>query len=743
MTRRPLAAALLLLSTVLPAAAQAPINDGAPAETVLYFGWSGTPAIEADYQNSTLKKVVDLMEPEQVAKAWTRWRGLTEAKVANADFSEGLEVALGLWGASYRGAFAAWLAVGDTTGLTDGEADDAFYAALCWQPAGDTDRAQLVAGLTRLLAEIPRAHATLEAGPDGPVRLLIGSPTNRTAMAGGAGPGIAAHAGFTAAREATGPGALTAWLDLETLTTTAVGLLRAEGQAPPEVYRVLEVLHPEGLRQIAVAAGCDGPAWATRVFVDAPAPRRGLALLLDAPPITDADLAAVPIDAPIVGAWAFDAGELLTLIRAALHAADPQLAQQADDGIVQAGQMIDADVEMNLIRGLGTSHVFFQDPAIAGSSGLGLMIVNRLNDAEGFTRALTGVQNAANGIIAAQTADAPVSVQFHVTQRDGVTLHTMALPGIAPTWSVFDGRLHVGLYPQSVLAAADRRGSGGSILDHPGFAGLRDAAGDHPVTGVSFVDVPATAPGSYGSLLLLEHVATGLGAMALRDPFPAVLPPFARLQPLLAPVTAVGWSDERGYHSSGQSPFPGASLLAGQGGGGAMQVLPLIWGGVAGWVEQRSYDDDWVMDDADMMAWEDPDVDALVQIALALQLHAAEHDARPASASELLPYLDGDAGAFRSVFSENFADLTPDNVDAAADFILLPGPPVGQEANASMTPLAIRNPALMPVEEWSPLPVVYADGHVGTVESLDELSAQYEAATGLILDDALEPAVAR
>ena len=407
MTRRLLAVALLLVSAGLPAAAQAPIPDGAPAETVLYVGWAGTPEVEADYQASTLKKVVDLMEPAQVAQAWTRWRGLTEAKVDQADFSEGLEVALGLWNASFRGSFAAWVAVGDTTGLTDGEAEDALYAALCWGPVDDADRAELVAGLERLLEEIPGAHATLEEGADGPVRLLIGSPTNRAAMADGAGPGIAAHAGFAAAREVTGPGPLTAWLDLETLTTTLTGLLRDEGDAPDEVFRILEVLHPEGIRQIAIAAGYDGPGWGTRVFVDAPAPRRGLAGLLDAPPITDADLKAVPVDAPIMGAWAFDAGELLTLIREALRAADPQMAQQVDDGIVQAGQMINADVEAQLIRGLGTAHVFFQDPAIAGSSGLGAMIVNRLNDAEGFTRALTGVQNMANGLIAAYTVRRP------------------------------------------------------------------------------------------------------------------------------------------------------------------------------------------------------------------------------------------------------------------------------------------------------------------------------------------------
>ena len=98
--------------------------------------------------------------------------GLTEAKVDQADFSEGLEVALGLWNTSFRGSFAAWVAVGDTTGLAEGEAEDAFYAALCWGPVDDADRAELVAGLERLLKEIPGAHATLEEGADGLVRLL-------------------------------------------------------------------------------------------------------------------------------------------------------------------------------------------------------------------------------------------------------------------------------------------------------------------------------------------------------------------------------------------------------------------------------------------------------------------------------------------------------------------------------------------------------------------------------------------
>ena len=114
-------------------------------------------------------------------------------------------------------------------------------------------------------------------------------------------------------------------------------------------------------------------------------------------------------------------------------------------------------------------------------------------------------------------------------------------------------------------------------------------------------------------------------------------------------------------------------------------------------------------------------------------MHAADHPGRPALMSELLPYVGGEADAFRSVFSDNPDELNANNVDAATDFILLPGPPIGQEADASVTPLALRNPALVPIEDWSPLPVVYADGHVEMVTSLKTLAAQQEAATGLKL----------
>ena len=83
--------------------------------------------------------------------------------------------------------------------------------------------------------------------------------------------------------------------------------------------------------------------------------------------------------------------------------------------------------------------------------------------------------------------------------------------------------------------------------------------------------------------------------------------------------------------------------------------------------------------------------------------------------------------------------LTADNVDTLSDFILLPGPPLNAIDQPARTPLILRSPAVMPIGD-APLPVVYADGHVEMVASLEVLAAQYLDTTGQSLDDVLAAA---
>ncbi len=721
--------------TLTPLKAQAQSPD-------LQFDWAGVDAIEADYNPSTLKKVVDLLEPDTLVAAWLQGRQAILAQADNPDLREGLESVERVWNAAWRGPLRVWCILPE--GTDDSGQPAIPYGGIRFSPTDPAVRQALETDLRQWLSEMGDVPIQLAMDADS-VTLHVGDTHSPAPAAMASEDPLRLHVDF-----ATAYAYIERWMD--------------SADAPLELRRVLKVLHPAGLESLTLTEGFRGEAWGNQLTIQAPAPRRGLAMLLDPPPLEDADFSTVPTDAPMVLAMGFDLNEFFSLIREAVHAADPEAGRQFEEAVANVNQMLGVDFEADLIQGLGTGHVIFQDPAIAGRSGLGLLWTTRLAKPDQFAAALTTAQNIANGLIAAQTHDSPLSVQIHTLERDGVELHTMALPGIAPTWSVFEGRLHVGLYPQSILAATDRRQATQSILDVPAFAKLHTVAGDHSMTGLSYVDLPATAPGSYQTFLMMEHLATGLGAMASGESFPAVLPPFRRFEPHLAPVSSVSWMDDTGYQSQGSTPFPGAMLLASQGASPAA-MLPMIMGGLGAAVEAfqiSQYDsDDYVygndvamnwdegMDiDADM-AWQDPDVATLASLTAMIHLYAQEHeDARPTRLSEVTA---GFASDVPKVLSEFDADAFPANLvggspeaiaqwmDGTTSFVLVPGPALNDPSvDPATAPVIFRNPNIMPVEDWSPLPVGYADGHVETITSLDVLAQQIRDASNIELDELLE-----
>ena len=363
------------------------------------------------------------------------------------------------------------------------------------------------------------------------------------------------------------------------------------GEVPPAFDAVLGVLHPAGIERIAVRQFFRDGLWATEATMDAPAPRRGLAkLLIDTPAVEDADLAAVPAVAPIVAAFGLDIRAAYELAREAVAAGDPSILDAIDDQIQGLEDNLGVDVEAGILNALGAVHTVFQDPDAAGGSSLGLVFTSRLRDADAFEEAAATLVGVANSLVEAQTRDLWISGRAFTSERDGVTLTTVPLPGVAPTWAVVDGTFVLGVYPQTLTAVLDRRAAGGeTILATAAFADALDAgreaaaeAGSAGVTSVSFVDLPTLAPQAWGSLLVLEHVGTGFASMTSRELVPAVLPPFARVRPLLSASTGAGWPTEEGSTSTAVAPFPGSSILGGGGDGGvsALFTLPGLLTGV-------------------------------------------------------------------------------------------------------------------------------------------------------------------
>ena len=363
------------------------------------------------------------------------------------------------------------------------------------------------------------------------------------------------------------------------------------GDLPPEAAAVLEVLDPAGIERIAVRQFFRDGLWATEATMDAPAPRRGLAkLFLDTPPVEDADLAVVPAAAPIVAAFGLDLRAAYELAREAAAAADPSILEMLDEQLRGVEQNFGVDVEAGIIEAFGAVHTVFQNPDAAGMSSLGLVFTSRLRDADAFEEAGAAVIELANSLVEAQTEGLWISGRAFTSERDGVTLTTIPLPGVAPTWAVVDGTLVLGVYPQTLTAVLDRRAAGGeTVLTTPAFADAlaagreaAAAAGSAGVTSVSFVDLPTLAPQAWGGLLVMEHLGTGLASMTSREPVPAVLPPFARVRPLLSASTGAGWATEEGSISTAVAPFPGSSILGGGSDGGvsALFTLPGLLTGV-------------------------------------------------------------------------------------------------------------------------------------------------------------------
>ena len=586
----PFARAAAALPLCLVALFAAPAT-AEPTE-VLRFRWAGTDAADAaGYAESTLAKLVTLTGPERVTAAWSRYRRLIDRQITDPDLEEGVNTALDLLAAGRDGPFVARVVI-DRDALADAMANEAadglehrFAAELSWSPADPAARATLAARLQGVLDELP----------DAPARLVSQGDAVRLRIATEAGAGL-----LDAPAAAAGSGADADPADLIrfdadlALLGDLLDVLAARDDSPPELGRVFDALALDQIRAVSWAAGFAGADWFSRLHVDAPAvadgpdagTRRGVATLFENA-LTAEDLALVPVGTTLLQGLSFDPARLLPLARDVAAAIGPEAADTLEDGLAKADAFLGARVEDDLLGALGPGHLLFVDPAVAGRSAFGLRATNRLRNPEGFTKALTNLQNAAGGLIAMATTDQPVTVVVHTQSRNGLLLNTVALPAVSPTWAVKDGVLHVGLYPQSLLAldpvekdaAAAPAGAGGAFV--AGLpANVRAKLGDGPWASVSFADLPQTAPDSYGGLLLFESLFTGGGAMWLREPFPAVLPPYRDVAPLLGPVASVGRVTDAGLTVEAVSPFPGAGMLAGGGGGGAAVLVQTIGTGI-------------------------------------------------------------------------------------------------------------------------------------------------------------------
>ena len=551
--------ALWMLMLSCAASAQ-PLVDVVPQDAIVYMGWRGADDPGEGYVDSHLKRLADEMDAGALFSSVLD--AIRDNNPDDRDIAVTAELARTIGRVSWHRPTAAYLQP------TPGEGFPMRWVML-WHVQGQ-EADQLSEAIQGALQQAPASVPIQVVKSAQQVQMVLGTPMS--AEAGAPAKSIASSDRFKKAFEQVGAGGvLVVYVDGVGVVELIDSLVQVDAR-PDEVKtwsKVRGVLGLDGLHALAWSSGFDGPDWLSEMYIDAPAPRQGVLAMLDGEPITDQDLMVVPAEATWLMATRCDLGKLLDTVRLVLVETEPKAAEQFEAGLAQGSRMTGVDLETDLIRSLGSAWLAYTDPGATGSGIMGVTLVNPLNDPQKARQALISLQSLANAMMSQHGpgghGGSGMNLRFHTTDHDGMTIHTLSIPFIGPSWSVHNGRLYVGLYPQTLHNVASRAQAEGSILDNQAYQQWRSRIDVGEPKSIMFTDLPSTAPASYQNLVSVSQTISGmLGMFGAQSPT-ALMPAYSKIEPLLSPSGHVAWVDDSGYRYRSISPFPGSMMLSPQG----------------------------------------------------------------------------------------------------------------------------------------------------------------------------------
>ena len=558
------------------------LAERVPEDALVFVSWSGTEGMGAGFEGSNLKA---FLEASNVPQLMNDYFPKLLQKLAQQEPQVGMGMGFlsPVAGPMWRHPSAIYVGPVD---LSNPGKPQPRLALLC--QAGDEAAAMAQQLRTVVLMAKPPVVVdvkqygglvTLAVGRmPGGFDALVGGPEGRAPLAP-----LAKNAAFRAAMgEVNKEPVATAYVNAEgVLSLIDQAVTVGNDQKAKQMWpKVKEALGLNGLKGLIATGGFDGKDWGVQCFISAPAPRQGLLALLDASPVGDEVLSAIPKTAIMAGVVRFDAAKLLSELRAGVGKVDPGAQAQFDEGMAFVAQMIGMDVQKDVLDPVGDAWGFYVDPMIGGNGLQGLAVFNRLRDAGKAERALLNLERITVEMVKEQIHDPNIVFNARVSDIGGLSVHHISLPLVTPSWAIKDGNLYLGLYPQVVVAAAGQVSEKGeSILANEKFAALRKRVGGEKAAGVQYYDLSRTIVDAYPtwlSVFSLVHLGDWLGVES-----PAmVLPPLRKLMPFMTTAGAASWSDDAGWHVRSISPFPGAEVLATNPMGG-MMMNPAMIAGIA------------------------------------------------------------------------------------------------------------------------------------------------------------------
>jgi prepilin-type processing-associated H-X9-DG protein len=540
-----------------------PLVDRVPGDALIYVGWVGSQSMGPAYGESNLKAVLDASAFPQLFSNFLP-QLIQKAGQADPKVGEAMHLVLTVGGPLWRHPSAFYFG-----GVNFAGGPPLPRIALLCDAGTEADG--LLANLNDLIIKAPPDAPPFVARKYGSLVVVsIGTATSVDgAFANPPANSLAKAATFTAAlgqvRHDANTAAVT-YVDVQGLVKLGDEAVRNanDPKATEQWPKIRDALGLTQFHQAVSSAGFDGKDWIRQAFVGTTGGNKGLAGFFSAGPLSADLLSVVPQSADRVVAGQFDLGALVREIRSGIGQFDPNLGDNFDSAITRINTFLGLDIQKDLLDQLGNEWVMYSSRDVGGSGLLGTVIVNKLKNAEKTDAALTQVAQHANDAIARQMRGSEMKVEFRQTTAGDLTIHYLAVPFVAPGWAIKDGNLYLGLYPQVISAAADQvTEKKPSILQNPQYLAVQKRLGDHKPTGVTFLNLPETAPEGYSGLLAISQMYLGVADMFGIHPPAMVLPPLNKITPYLAPSGGVEWSDQAGWHYTSITPFPGANVLGG------------------------------------------------------------------------------------------------------------------------------------------------------------------------------------
>jgi hypothetical protein len=562
----------MLLSPML-AGAQ-PLADRVPADACVYVGWAGISKMGPEYNDTHFKAVLEASDfgrliHEYLPQVTPGLPGVANDADQKAATQVTAQVMSAMW--EYPSAMVISGVVERSPGelvpkvlflFEPGDQLEPIRARL----QGFLDASKELKGRVRVVVQQGYLGLTTGYKPD---ELAIAGPSTEKGVRVDA---LINNNAFRNAMSRLQPAPKAAlYVQLESIMTqTEKRIADAAKEKPadsPEALRlsryraVRDGLGLTGAPYFAASGGFEGKDWGVRAYLSAPLPRKGIVSLIDSGPINQNFMRAVPKNPDMAVVARFDVGKLVSQMTQAVKDISPEGAKGIEAFLAAPTFAPDVNLRTELLEVMGDHWACYCDPQTTGRGPMGWVMVARPTDPGQVEASLTKLIGKGTGAynLWARGRSEVTLINDRVGPYD---VHTLATPGVSPSWVVADGNLYAAMFPQNAVAAADQVSRNKpSMVDNVDLKAMTDKTGIKGINGLKYYDLEATAPDAYPVLLTISRLVMGSMDMKATPSPQSVVPKLSDFNGHLGRAVYVTWADASGWTLSGKTPFPGAELF--------------------------------------------------------------------------------------------------------------------------------------------------------------------------------------